>query len=147
MGILYLGLVKNLLNGFSVLDPRNMIGPSFHSNQSSSSAAPTTSPTNQPTNSSAPKQLKTGAKTGIGVGVVGGIILAVAAASTFLYCRKRSLKLGAERNADRWTGKAEGKLGELSSNPLHELPQLETKESAVELPAGYVSYQEIGRAF
>lgn len=36
---------------------------------------------------------------------------------------------------------------EMSTNSQHELPQLETKETPVELPAGYIFHHEIGRAF
>jgi hypothetical protein len=108
--------------------------------------------------------LSTGAKTGIGVGASVGV-LTVAAASIFLYRRKRSSSSGVERNSIIWKDKR--KPGELSSNPLHklfqlettkataelsanschELPELATTESAVELPAGYGFHQEIGRAF
>jgi len=37
--------------------------------------------------------------------------------------------------------------GEMSTNSQHELPQLETKGSPVELPAGNLIHHEIGRTF
>jgi hypothetical protein len=106
----------------------------------------------------------TGAKTGIGVGTSVGV-LAVAAALIFIYRRKRSSSSWVERNSNTWRDKR--RPGELSSNLLielfqlgtdkstvelsarscHELPELPTTESAVELPAGYGFQQEIGRAF
>jgi hypothetical protein len=108
--------------------------------------------------------LSTGAKSGIGVGTSVGV-LAVAAALIFIYRRKRSSSSGVDRNSNTWRDSR--KPGDLSSNLLHELfqlgtdtstaelsakschelPELPTTESAVEVPAGYSVYQEIGRAF
>ena len=91
--------------------------------------------------------------------------LAVAAALIFIYRRKRSSSSGVDRNSSTW--RDERKPGDLSSNLLHELfqlgtdistaelcakschelPELPTTESAVELPAEYGFHQEIGKAF
>lgn len=135
----------------SLLNPSNITRPSFPSNQSISSTVPTSSTLSQPTGSSAPplsshsdSGLKAGAKTGIGVGVVGGVIVAVVVAVLIVCWRKRRSH-DAEREEDR-TRNQERKPGELGSNPLDEIPQLETTESAIELPAGYVPRVEIGRA-
>jgi hypothetical protein len=132
------------------LNPSNITRPSFPSNQSNSST-PIPSATNQPT-SGAPSfsahpdsGLSTGAKTGIGVGVVGGIIAAITVAAVLICWRKRRSRVSEREEGQTWNN--EHKPRELSSNPLDEMPQLETTESAVELPAGYVPCVEIGRAF
>jgi hypothetical protein len=132
------------------LDPNNITRPSFPSNQSYTSTT-ASSATNQPT-SSAPSfsshpnsGLATGAKTGIGVGVVGGAFILVVLAALIVCRRKRRFRV-TERENDQ-ARHPEGKPKELSSNPLDEMPQLETMESAVELPAEYVPHGQLGRAF
>jgi hypothetical protein len=121
------------------LDPTDTTGPSF----------PSSPPTKQPSNTSegqASKKLSGGAKIGIEVGTAIGVIIALAAAATLLYCRNRNSSSGAKRNSDTWTAGDQIRPGELSSNPLQELSQLETTESPIELPTGYGFHQEIGRA-
>lgn len=142
-----------LVNRFgSLLNPSNITRPSFPSNISISSTATSSSPSIQPTDSSAPyffsqpdSGLTAGVKTGIGVGVVGGVIVATVTAALIINFRKRHARI-AEREAGG-ARNSEWKLGELSSNHLDEMPQLETTESAIELPAGFVPHVEIGRAF
>lgn len=86
-----------------------------------------------------------GAKAGIGAGTVVGVILVVAGASALLCFKKRNSDSGVGRNTDTWIGRDQTKPGELSGNPLHEYPQLDSTESAAELPAGYGFHQAIGR--
>jgi uncharacterized protein HemX len=103
------------------------------------SASTPTSKT-QPNNTSeaqATKKLSSGAKAGIGTGTVVGVILAVLGVSVLLYIRKRSSSAATEPNSNKRNASDGSTVEELSSNPLHELSQLETKQSAVELPSGY----------
>jgi hypothetical protein len=74
-----------------------------------------------------------------------GVVLAVAGLSALLCFKKRNSDSGIDRNTDTWIWRDQTKPGELSSNPLHEYPQLDATESAVELPAGYGFHQTIWR--
>ena len=124
------------------MDPGKITRPSFPTNQSNSSSTPTASTTSQPTNSATPfsshpdSGLTTGAKAGIGVGVVGGVVVVVVAAVLTVGRRKRRFRTAEHEPDQNWN--VQQKPRELSSSPLDEMAQLETTESAVELPAGYV---------
>jgi hypothetical protein len=54
-----------------------------------------------------------------------------------LYIRKRSSSVATGTNSNKRNARDGSTVEELSSNPLHELSQPETKEPAVELPSGY----------
>lgn len=107
--------------------------------------------------------LSTVARIGIGVGTGVGV-LSMAAASIFLYFKKRSSHIdlvrnkhpGREYRAPRALSinpryglfqlDSNEAVAELSANWRYELPELATPESAVEMPARYSSYPE-GRNF
>jgi hypothetical protein len=80
--------------------------------------------------------------TGISAGVVGGALVAIVAVASFVYRRKQKHgKSKAESEDWMW------KPAELSNDALTEIPQLETRESPVELSAGYDYHVEFGRAY
>lgn len=76
--------------------------------------------------------------------------MAIAAAFLFILCRKRRANFENKRkreDSNEWPDEFLEKPGELSGNSTHEVSQLDTREAAVELPAGYGVRHEIGRAF
>jgi hypothetical protein len=64
----------------------------------------------------------------------------------YLSRRKKNTSPEVDNSPERWTIKPQANPEELSSNPRYELPQLETRESAVELPTGYGFHRGVGRA-
>jgi hypothetical protein len=119
-----------------------------------------TRPSSSSTNTSkahSPVHLSTVARAGIGVGTGVGV-LTMAAASIFLYFRKRSSHTGVVKNTHPGRDyRAPGALNinpryglfqldsnevvaELSANSHYELPELTTPESAIEMPTRYSFY-------